>query len=206
MKIVVAASDEQWIELTEHRSNINWERVDDAGVFIEHANADAFFSLKNNTILPEFKSLKKPVLINSVVHTIAELAAPINVFRINGWKTFLNRTTWEIAGTATEIPANVFNLLNIYVKHVKDEPGFISARIISMIINEGYFALEDNVSTKAEIDTAMKLGTNYPFGPFEWAQLIGLHNIVALLQKLHTSDIRYQPSELLICDVNVMCT
>jgi 3-hydroxyacyl-CoA dehydrogenase len=43
-----------------------------------------------------------------------------------------------------------------------------------MIINEAYFALEDNVSTKAETDIAMKLGTNYPYGPFEWGQLIGL--------------------------------
>ena len=84
---------------------------------------------------------------------------------------------------------------------VQDEPGFISARIIAMIINEGYFAVEDHVSSKAEIDTAMKLGTNYPFGPFEWSHLIGLNNILALLQKLNLTDTRYQPSQLLMKEV-----
>ena len=48
-----------------------------------------------------------------------------------------------------------------------DIPGFISARVVSMIINEAYFALEEEVSSKEEIDTAMKLGTNYPYGPFD---------------------------------------
>ena len=70
-----------------------------------------------------------------------------------------------------------------------------------MIINEAYFTVEDHVSTKAEIDTAMKLGTNYPYGPFEWAELIGTANILALLQKLNTTDSRYQPAVLLINEV-----
>ena len=71
-----------------------------------------------------------------------------------------------------------------------------------MIINEAFFALEDNVSSKAEIDTAMKLGTNYPFGPFEWAAVMGLENILALLQKLYTTDSRYKPSQLLITEAS----
>ena len=40
-----------------------------------------------------------------------------------------------------------------------------------------FLQLGENVSTRDEIDTAMKLGTNYPFGPFEWAEKIGLKNI-----------------------------
>ncbi len=45
---------------------------------------------------------------------------------------------------------------------------------MAMIINEAWHALAEEVSTKNEIDTAMKLGTNYPYGPFEWAEKIGL--------------------------------
>jgi 3-hydroxybutyryl-CoA dehydrogenase len=201
MKIVVAASDEQWNELTGSRTSIDWQRISEGEAFNQHTNADAFFSLKNNNILPAFESLKKPVFINSVVQTLTDLAAPTNVYRINGWNTFLKRSTWEIAGTVTENVESVFKSLSIKTNTVKDEPGFISARIIAMIINEGYFALEDSVSSKAEIDTAMKLGTNYPFGPFEWAELIGLNNILALLQKLNSTDTRYQPSQLLIKEV-----
>ncbi len=45
---------------------------------------------------------------------------------------------------------------------VKDEPGFVSARIVAMIINEAYFTWEAGTSSKEEIDIAMKLGTGYP--------------------------------------------
>jgi len=198
MQIVIAASDEQWNELNRSGNNIDWQRVIDAKDFDQYANADAFFSLKNNAILPEFGSFKKPVFINSVVDTLADLQAPKNVLRINGWATFPGRSVWEIAGQVDENIMSLFKSLNIKINTVKDEPGFITARIIAMIINEAYFAVEDNVSSKDEIDTAMKLGTNYPYGPFEWAQMIGTNNILALLQKLNTTDARYQPSELLI--------
>ena len=80
---------------------------------------------------------------------------------------------------------------------VPDEPGFITARVIAMIINEAWFALEEGVSTKEEIDTAMKLGTNYPYGPFEWGNQIGLKNIYTLLDKLNTDNPRYRPAELM---------
>ena len=207
MKIVVAAPDHQWNELTGLRTNIAWQRVDAVSAFTDYKNADAFFSLHNNNILAEFESLKKPVFINSVVQTLDDLVAQENVYRINGWPTFLKRSVWEIATTITphtsanENVESVFKALSIKINIVKDEPGFISARIIAMIINEGYLAVEDNVSSKAEIDTAMKLGTNYPYGPFEWAKLIGLNNIVALLQKLNSTDTRYLPSQLLIKEV-----
>lgn len=201
MQIVVAASENQWNEITGFRNRIDWIRIDDASAFLQYKSSDAFFSLIDNSILAEFESLKKPVFINSVVQTLSELNAPLNVYRINGWTTFLSRSVWEIAGEINEHISSVFNQMDVKVNVVQDEPGFISARVIAMIINEAYFAVEDEVSSKAEIDTAMKLGTNYPYGPFEWAKLIGINNILALLQKLNTSDLRYQPSELLIKEV-----
>ena len=144
---------------------------------------------------------KKPVFINSVLQTLADVHAPEHVLRINGWPSFLSRTVWEIAGQVNENIDSVFKLLNIKINTVKDEPGFITARIIAMIVNEAYFAVEDDVSSKDEIDIAMRLGTNYPFGPFEWAKLIGTNNILTLLQKLNTADNRYLPSKLLIKEV-----
>jgi len=81
---------------------------------------------------------------------------------------------------------------------VPDEPGMIAARIIVMIINEAYFALSENISTKEEIDIAMKLGTNYPYGPFEWSAKIGLQNVYALLKHLNKKESRYEIAPLLI--------
>lgn len=198
--IVVAASDSQWNELTGLRTNVEWQRVAHSADFDQCKNAEAFFCLNDDEIRNDFESFKKPVFINSVIETLSDLSLPTNVYRINGWTTFLHRTVWEIAGVANDEIDAILTMLNIKKNFVKDEPGFISARVIAMIVNEAYFALEDGVSTKAEIDTAMKLGTNYPFGPFEWASLIGTGNILALLQNLYLTDSRYKPSQLLITE------
>ena len=66
-----------------------------------------------------------------------------------------------------------------------------------MIINEAYYALEENVSTKQQIDIAMKLGTNYPYGPFEWGEKIGIEKIYLLLKKLSAQNKRYTISHSL---------
>jgi 3-hydroxybutyryl-CoA dehydrogenase len=200
MMIVVAASDNQWNELTYLRTNVEWQRAIHASDFDQYKNADAFFFLAENEIPESLNSLTKPVIVNSVTHTLAELNLPANVYRINGWAGFLDRNVWEIAGAVNSQVEAIFKALDIKINFVKDEPGFISARVIAMIINEAYFALEDDVSSKAEIDTAMKLGTNYPFGPFEWALQIGNSHVLALLQKLNVTDGRYKPSQLLITE------
>lgn len=196
--IVVAASDDQWNELTATRTQVEWHRAVSASDFDQYKNADAFFCLAGDQVPTSLHSPAKPVIINSVIDTLAELNLPANVYRINGWPGFLKRNVCEIAGIVNKEIESIFSTLDIKINFVKDEPGFISARVIAMIINEAYFALEDDVSSKAEIDTAMKLGTNYPFGPFEWASQIGINNVRALLQKLYLTDSRYKPSQLLI--------
>ena len=58
------------------------------------------------------------------------------------------------------------------------------------------------VSSKEEIDIAMKLGTNYPYGPFEWSQKIGLKNIYNLLRILEKEESRYKAADLLRDEAN----
>ncbi|MGB4843292.1 MAG: hypothetical protein WBP16_02370, partial [Ferruginibacter sp.] len=102
MTIIVAATDEQWAELTGSETDIKWQRVDESGDFFQYKHADAFFSLKDNIILPEFAILQKPVFIHAVIQTLKESGAPANVLRINGWTTFLIRSNWEIAGSIND--------------------------------------------------------------------------------------------------------
>lgn len=71
-----------------------------------------------------------------------------------------------------------------------------------MIINEAYFGLGDGISSKQEMDIAMKLGTNYPFGPFEWSEKIGLGRIHALLSKLSETSTRYQIAPALTKEIS----
>jgi len=60
----------------------------------------------------------------------------------------------------------------------------IALRITSCIVNEAFLALSEGVATTEDIDRAMKLGANYPKGPFEWAEEIGAHSIVRTLDAL----------------------
>jgi len=143
--------------------------------------------------------LKKPFFVNSMNKTIAEIGLP--AIRINAWPGFLKRNIAEVC-CIDDVNKNeaekVLSLLNRKTEWVPDVKGFISARVVSMIINEAYFALEENVSTKEEIDIAMKLGTNYPYGPFEWSKKIGLKNIAGLLTDLSKDEQRYRPANLLL--------
>lgn len=56
----------------------------------------------------------------------------------------------------------------------KDTPGFIVNRLLSPFISEAISMLEQDVATKEDIDTAMKLGAGHPMGPFELCDLVGL--------------------------------
>jgi 3-hydroxybutyryl-CoA dehydrogenase len=199
MTIVVVASDEQWDELAEESGDIIWILQGKDFSFAQHLSADAFFILDERMDL-NYAATTKPVFINCVTTTLQELNTPVNVLRINGWYGFLQRTVWEIAGKINDCNKAIAEKVNKKIFLVPDEPGFVSAKIIAMIINEGYFALGDEVSSKNEIDTAMKLGTNYPYGPFEWAEKIGVKNIYGLLKKLSVTDKRYQPAPMLIAE------
>ena len=168
--------------------------------FLNHSNADAFFDLLFNTSDARIKLLSqllpKPVFINSVVYRVTGFP----FIHINAWSTFLQREMIEgdCSDEETRMMAEkIFSALNRNIIWITAIAGFISPRVIAAIINEAYYALEENVSTKEEIDTAMKLGTNYPYGPFEWAQKIGLENIYDLLAALGVTEKRYQPSGLL---------
>ena len=155
---------------------------------------DGFILLGENNSYNLQSFGEKPVIINSVIKSLKHTHAGGNVMRINGWPGFINRSVWEVAAVNEREATDFLNMVGLPHIMVKDEPGLVSARVVSMIINEAFFALKEKVSTKEEIDLAMKLGTNYPFGPFEWADKIGLERVHALLTELAIMDDRYSPS------------
>ncbi|MEO8109880.1 MAG: 3-hydroxyacyl-CoA dehydrogenase family protein [Ginsengibacter sp.] len=200
MKVVILATNEQKKEIeiknVSHSASLifiaSTEEIEQLEDF------DAIFLLAgepSDTSLKEYSD--KPVLIHSVIDTLGDRKSPSNYSRINAWPGFLKRPTWEVAANDEDAAGLVFKELGWNVVFVKDEPGLVAARVISMIINEAYFALEEKVSTIKEIDLAMKLGTNYSAGPFEWKGIIGIRNIYCLLQRLSETDNRYLPAPLL---------
>jgi 3-hydroxybutyryl-CoA dehydrogenase len=94
-----------------------------------------------------------------------------------------------------------------YVK-VPDRTGLVFPRILTMIINEAAQVYSESIASKEDIDTAMKLGTSYPYGPLEWADKLGVdlvYNILNSLQKEFGED-RYRPHPSLKEMVNLKQT
>jgi len=205
MRLVVLTNEQLKEELLSNGVSayckIDW--INSPEEFLSHTDADAVIDLlfeHNGYDVSHLNNyLTKPVFVNSMNKTIVEIGLPF--IRINAWPGFLKRNTAEVS-IADEVNKNkaekILSLLNRKAEWVPDVKGFISSRVISMIINEAYFTLEENVSTKEEIDIAMKLGTNYPYGPFEWSKKIGLEKIAGLLKELSITEKRYEPSSLLL--------
>ncbi len=197
MKIAVLANEESWNELVTEIDGIDFTSCEGFSDLFQNNNADACFNLLDNAADMDYSGFENPVFINSVHTALGQIKTGKNTYRINGWHGFIKRPIWEIAGNPDSKATAVLSALQKKTVTVPDEPGFIAARIIAMIINEAYFAKEEQVSTENEIDIAMKLGTNYPFGPFEWGRQIGIPQIYFLLKTLSIHDKRYLPCSLM---------
>ncbi|MEO8525345.1 MAG: 3-hydroxyacyl-CoA dehydrogenase [Caldimonas sp.] len=79
---------------------------------------------------------------------------------------------------------------------VGDAPGLLVARTVAMLVNEACDAVLQGVCTPEGADLAMKLGVNYPAGPFEWLEAWDANAIAALLDRLdrHYRGERYRVS------------
>ncbi|WP_338897161.1 3-hydroxyacyl-CoA dehydrogenase [Streptomyces sp. TG1A-60] len=90
----------------------------------------------------------------------------------------------------------LFQALGKDVSVIGDAPGMIVARTVARIVDLAHDAVAKGVATEEDIDTAMRLGVNYPLGPFEWSRRLGRNWAYALLDDLHLRDPsgRYAPS------------
>ncbi len=82
---------------------------------------------------------------------------------------------------------------------LRDVPGLIAARTISMLVNEAADTVWQGVCTQQAADLAMTLGVNYPVGPFMWLEQIGSDRITTILKHLFEAycSERYRISPLL---------
>ena len=104
--------------------------------------------------------------------------------------------------TSDETTSAVFELAKKMGKvpdMAEDFPGFISNRVLQVMINEGIYCLYEKVGTRESIDNVMKMCANHPMGPLELADLIGLDTVLNILNVLYEGygDPKYRPCPLL---------
>lgn len=164
----------------------------------EHASTLKYYAPLKNT----------PVIVGAVKMQLAKAehlyGQKINctLIGINDLPTFINRTLAEVSllNKADEAALQqIMQKLGWEYKLVEDRVGMVTPRIIMMIINEACYTLQEGTASMQDIDTSMKLGTNYPFGPFEWADKIGVQHVYETLKAIYddTHDERYKICPLL---------
>jgi 3-hydroxybutyryl-CoA dehydrogenase len=121
---------------------------------------------------------------------------------MNALPGFINRPLAELSLLNRDEAASLDKLmkdLGWNYKLVDDRTGMVSPRIVLMIINEAFYTVQEGTASMKDIDLGMKLGTNYPFGPFEWAEKIGIKNVYETLEAVYldTRDERYKICPLL---------
>lgn len=150
-----------------------------------------------------------PVFTSALHRTATEIASWMkHPERVAGFSPLLlgEMNTVEISRPLQANEEHVWNQCLLFWKElgkevevVGDEPGLVFPRILSLLVNEAAFALSEGIASVEDIDLAMKMGTNFPSGPLEWADEIGIDQIVSILSGLHRElgDDCYRPAPLL---------
>jgi len=125
----------------------------------------------------------KVVGISPIIGKIIELAPAL-------------QTTPEVLGRAEKFLTDI----GLEVVRVNDGPGLVRLRTLCCIINEALAALADGVASAHDIDTALKLGANYPMGPIEWGDNLTPEVVVAVMRALQYEygEDRYRPAPILM--------
>lgn len=79
---------------------------------------------------------------------------------------------------------------------INDSPSFIAPRILAVMINNACEIAQQQITTPADINKAVKVALGYPKGLLDWGDELGSNNVLAVLQGLYScyQDPRYRPS------------
>jgi 3-hydroxybutyryl-CoA dehydrogenase len=213
MNILVIAEEENYAECIArfgemhpcHRAQDHHE----AGRLVrDHDVVFDFLIGKNPSQISIYTQASSAVFLNTSKTTLKRVLEPRNssgagvFFGFNGLPTFLSAPVLEVSLVGPEDEERLKKLcvlLQTDYAVVDDRVGLVTPRVISMIINEAYYAAQEKIASREDIDLAMKLGTNYPYGPFEWCQRIGIGHVYELLEAIfqETRDDRYKACSLM---------
>lgn len=186
-----------------HSTNIN-----DASLPKFNVIFDLNFDDDDNNLQYYSYQRNKIVVVGAVKLQLAEAVFNFhgtmrcNLIGMNTLPTFIDRDHMELSlcnGQGMDDVQKLSEELEWEYKLVVDRVGMVTPRVVFMIINEACYTLQEGTAGVADIDTAMKLGTNYPMGPFEWADKVGIGEVYETLSAIYedTKDERYKICPLL---------
>ncbi|HLT23618.1 MAG TPA: 3-hydroxyacyl-CoA dehydrogenase family protein [Ignavibacteria bacterium] len=163
----------------------------------------------NNLNYLQSTNTNSPIVSSSLCITLHDqLRAFTNPARLLGvglYPSFSEADGIEVSNTKLSSQDHFSTLVDALtdlgkeVHHVEDRPGMVNLRVVTLIMNEAYQVLQEGTSNREDIDTAMKLGTNYPHGPIEWSEKIGIDLVYHILESMYNNfgDDRYRITPLL---------
>lgn len=181
----------------------------DTSVGIELTNTNAEQKKKNLQQLDKALASTSAIISTSLTVTAMEQSTWIQhrhrLVGISALPSLIQKPLVEIAPTifspkeTLDVVNRFFHSIGKETAIVQDRVGMVLPRILCQIINEAAFAIQEDVASAQDIDTAMKFGVHYPHGPIEWADTIGLRQVYAVLSALENDlqEDRYRVSPLL---------
>ncbi|CAN7390033.1 3-hydroxyacyl-CoA dehydrogenase [Peribacillus frigoritolerans] len=155
-----------------------------------HAKEDCYFATNTSTMSPtEIGSYGKRPEKTIAMHFFNPVQKMPLVEIVRGLET-----SDETAAIIKEVAEKMGKETVV----INEFPGFVTSRISCLVGNEAFFMLQEGLGTPEEIDKAIKLGLNYPMGPFELGDLVGLDARLNNLKYLHSKlGEKYRPAPLL---------
>lgn len=190
-------------------STVDYDELSKVHLIIESVHEDLRIKQELFELIDEVCDEDAILVSNTSTLSLSEIAAvtsnPENVIGVH----FMNPVTKTklvevIRGLKTS--EETFNYIKGFaerldkvVVEVYEYPGFVTTRIIIPMLNEAMYVLMEGVSTADGIDTAMKLGYNFKFGPLEFADMMGLDEVMKWMETLfhELGDLKYRPCPLL---------
>lgn len=156
----------------------------------EHATESCLFATNTSTMSPtEIASYAKRPEKTIAMHFFNPVHKMPLVEIIRGLET-ADETVEAIREVAARMGKETVVIMEF--------PGFVTSRISALVGNEAFYMLQEGLGTPEEIDKAIKLGLNYPMGPFELVDLVGLDVRLNNLKYLHEKlGEKYRPAPLL---------
>lgn len=93
-----------------------------------------------------------------------------------------------VSDDALSLAQELFGAIGRGVVLVEDDPGLFLGRVVGSIVNEAMTVVAEEIATPADVDVAMQLGANYPYGPVAWGRAIGGARIRNILKRLADAE------------------